>query len=198
MKPDFREHRIEFLRPHQLRDIIKKTPVAFLPLGTYEWHGEHLPIVLDSLTAHGVCLHSAAKSNGIVLPPLYYGTGGGHGSYPFTIMMETDAEISALIEFSFKRLEAFGFRLVVLFTGHFAPTQVDMVHRLADIWNARGGQLKALGVSINEIPGLALPPDHAAIFETTMLFELWPDTVDISRLPAPNRGSPRAWQRAGC
>lgn len=198
MKPDFREHRIEFLRPHQLRDIIKKTPVAYLPLGTYEWHGEHLPIGLDSLTAHGVCLHSAAKSNGVVLPPLYYGTGGGHGSYPFTIMMETDAEISALIEFSFKRLEAFGFRLVVLFTGHFAPTQVDMVHRLADIWNARGGQLKALGVSINEIPGLALPPDHAAIFETTMLFELWPDTVDISRLPAPNRGSPRAWQRAGC
>lgn len=188
MTLEFAAHRIELLRPHQLRDILANAPVAYVPLGTYEWHGEHLPIGLDSLTAQGLCLHAAAKTNGVVLPPLYYGTGGGHGHYPFTIMMETDAEISAIVEFSFRRLEAFGFRLAVLFTGHFAPTQVDMVHRLADEWNARGSSLRVLGVSINEIPGLALPPDHAAMFETTMLYELWPETVDISKLPPMTGG----------
>ncbi|AYG61232.1 creatinase [Rhizobium jaguaris] len=182
--PRHSAHRIELLRPHQLRDIIEVAPVAYLPLGTYEWHGEHLPIGLDSLTAHGVCLAAAAKTNGVVLPPLYYGTGGGHGHYPFTIMMASDAQISALVEHSFARLEAFGFRLVVLFTGHFAPTQVEMVHRLAEQWNSKRTALKVLGISINEIPCLALPPDHAALFETTLLYELWPETVDISRLPA--------------
>ena len=188
-EPDFAEQRMELLRPHQLRDKLNEAPVVYMPFGTYEWHGEHLPIGLDSLTAHGVCLHAAKQSGGVVMPPLYYGTGGGHSAYPFTIMMETDEEISRLVTKSLTRLEEFGYRLAVLFSGHFAPTQVEMVHQLAEEWNAKNSSLKVLGAAINEVPGLALPPDHAAIFETTLLYELWPETIDISKLPRMTDGS---------
>jgi len=93
--PATREARTELMLPWQLREAMAARPVVYIPLGTIEWHCEHLPVGLDALTAHGVCLGAAKADGGIVLPPLYYGTGGGHGAYPWTIMMDSEAEIAA-------------------------------------------------------------------------------------------------------
>ena len=175
--------------PHELRAIVANRPVVYVPLGTYEWHGEHLPVGLDALTAHGVCLRAAARDGGVVLPPLYYGTGGGHSAYPWTVMMQTDAEISALVSHTLGRLQEFGFRLAVLFSGHFAPTQLEMIGRLAADWNAAEGPMQILSIGVNQIEGLALAPDHAALFETTLLAELHPDRVAVDLLP-PMTGGP--------
>ncbi len=41
----FRTVRIEFLLPHEIRTAVSSMPVAYVPLGTYEWHCEHLPIL---------------------------------------------------------------------------------------------------------------------------------------------------------
>ncbi len=35
--------KIEFLRPEELRRRLDACPVAFVPLGTLEWHGHHNP-----------------------------------------------------------------------------------------------------------------------------------------------------------
>ncbi len=181
---DFRSVRFEFLLPHELLEIVAKSPIAYVPLGTYEWHCHHLPVGLDSLTAHGICLRAATTTGGVVLPALYYGTGGDHGNYPWTIMMDDSAEIRILIRKTFIRMQAFGFKLLVLFSGHFAEKQVEMIKLLATDWNSSGPPMRVAAFAVNEIEGLALPPDHAAIFETTLLGEMWPDRVDISRLPA--------------
>jgi creatinine amidohydrolase len=186
----FRAVRIEFLLPHEIRAAVSAVPVAYVPLGTYEWHCEHLPIGLDSLTAQGLCLRAASAGGGLVLPPLYYGTGGGHGAYPFTVMMETDAEIAGLLRKSLSRLSDFGFEVVVLFSGHFADPQIEMIKRLADNWNTSGSGMIVLAYAVNEIEGLPLAPDHAGLFETTLLGELWPDRVDLSRLPAAGGSEP--------
>lgn len=175
--------RIELLRPHQIRDALARRSVAYVPLGTLEWHGEHLPVGLDSLTAHGLCLRAAARDGGLVLPPLYYGTGGDHGAYPWTVMMESDEEISSLLARTIGRLAELGVSIVVLFSGHFAGPQVEMVKRLASNWNRAGTTPGVVGFAVNEIEALPLGPDHAAIFETTLLAGLHPEAVDISRLP---------------
>jgi creatinine amidohydrolase len=47
-----------------------------------------------------------------------------------------------------------------------------------------GHTSKALALSINDVKGAALGPDHAGMFETTLLGALWPERVDVSRLPA--------------
>lgn len=49
--------------------------VAFIPVGTLEWHGNHLPIETDYLVAQKVCEIIAKKISGYVLPPIYLGSG---------------------------------------------------------------------------------------------------------------------------
>ncbi len=177
------EVRAELMLPWQLRAAMAARPVVYVPLGTIEWHCEHLPVGLDALTAHGVCLGAATKDGGIVLPPLHYGTGGGHGGYPWTIMLKTDRELVAAITKTFARLQDFGCRLAVLFSGHFADTQLAMIDRLATEWNAAGHAMKVFATAVNRIEGLPIPPDHAGVFETTLLYALHPALVQLDRLP---------------
>jgi creatinine amidohydrolase len=135
------------------------------------------------LTGRRRCEVIGLTAGGIVYPPLYYGTGGGHGGYPWTITMETGAEMRALLDRSLTRLEAFGVRLAVLFTGHFPDEQIEVVEAAARDCNARGGPLSAMALSLNRVQGAAIGPDHAGIFETTLLHALLPDRVAIDRLP---------------
>jgi creatinine amidohydrolase len=182
MSGDFSSVQYELLLPWQLRDIVAKRPVAYVPLGTYEWHCEHLPVGLDALTAHGLCLRAATIDGGVVLPALHYGTGGGHGAYPWTIITAEPDEIEAQLIFTLERMQTFGFKLVVLFSGHFADTQLEMIDRIAENWNRRDAELNVLATAVNRIEGLEFAPDHAGIFETTLLAALRPDLVQLERL----------------
>lgn len=177
--------RLELLRPHEIRAALAARSLVYLPLGTIEWHCEHLPVGLDALTAHGICLRAAKRTGGLVHPVLHYGTGGGHAAYPWTVMLETGAEIAALLGKSLARLDDFGVRQAVLFSGHFADGQLEMIARLARDWNAGGHRMQVLALAVNQAEGTGMGPDHAGVFETTLLHALWPERVDISRLAAP-------------
>jgi creatinine amidohydrolase len=61
------------LLPRQLRARREAFPVAWLPLGTLEWHGRHLPLGQDGVVAEGICLEAATALGGVVFPPVYYG-----------------------------------------------------------------------------------------------------------------------------
>jgi len=167
--PGLAFRQLELLRPNEIRDRLAERSVVYLPLGTIEWHCEHLPVGLDALTAHGVSLRAAALDGGIVYPPLHYGTGGGHGGYPWTVMMPGAAEIEGLLRYTLERFETLGVRLAVLFTGHFADEQVALTKAISATWNGEGRTTKALALSINEVKGAALGADHAGMFETTLL-----------------------------
>jgi creatinine amidohydrolase len=181
---NFHAVRFELQLPWRLRDIVSKRPVAYVPLGTYEWHGEHLPVGLDALTAHGLCLRAADADGGFVMPPMYYGCGGGHSSYPWTVIPSAPNHIEELINFTLEKLEANGVKLAVLFSGHFAPAQLAMIDRIAEDWNSAARPLRVFATAVNRIEGLTLAPDHAGIFETTLLAALWPELAQLYRLPS--------------
>lgn len=180
MTGSFAHVQFELLLPYQLREAVARRPVAFVPLGTLEWHCEHLPVGLDALTAHGLCLRAADADGGVVLPPLHYGTGGGHGGYPWTMMMPGPDEIAAQLAFTLEKLKAFGFRCVVVFSGHFPPEQLAMIDGLAAQHTTDG--FTVIASAVNRIAGLSIAPDHAARFETTLLYALRPDLVQVERL----------------
>jgi creatinine amidohydrolase len=174
---------LERLRPHEIRQRLKERSLVYVPLGTIEWHAEHLPVGLDALTAHGVCLQSAAQTGGIVYPPLHFGIGGGHGNYPWTVMLGDEAILRSLLSSVLNAMQSFGVQQVVLFTGHFADEQIYLIYDVAGKWNALGQSLQVLACSMNQIEPSPIAPDHAGIFETTLLHALWPEGVDLSQLP---------------
>ena len=67
------------LTPQEFRDRLNARPVAYLPVGTLEWHGEHLPFGTDALIGHGLLSDIARKAGGIVLPMVFMGPDGPVG-----------------------------------------------------------------------------------------------------------------------
>ncbi len=57
---------IERLRPHQIAAALAERSLIYVPLGTIEWHCHHLPVGLDGLTAHGLCLIAAEQTGALV------------------------------------------------------------------------------------------------------------------------------------
>ncbi len=173
---------IERLRPHQIEAALSERSLIYLPLGTIEWHCHHLPVGLDGLTAHGLCLAAAERTGGLVWPVLYYGTGGGHAAFPWTVMMAERAEIEAMLDQTLRRLGQMGVQQVMVLSGHFADEQLQMIDNLTTRWNDAGAipEVSAYAVNRAEVPGL--PPDHAGLFETTLLDGLSAELIDLSRL----------------
>ena len=172
---------MELLTPEQIDAAWAEAPIAYVPLGTYEFHGKHLPVGFDALAAHFLCLRAAARTGGLVLPPLYYGTGGGHGEYPHTIMVE-GAQIRPLLDRTVERLSDFGVRIVVLLSGHFPQEQVDLVTGAAR--DLSTGTRKVIGLVTGMVKDPPIRPDHAALFETSLMHALAPSLVHLERLPS--------------
>jgi creatinine amidohydrolase len=181
---DYRNVQAELLRPGQIRSALANKSVVYVPIGALEYHQEHLPIGLDALNAHGLTCLTASKFGGIVLPPIYYGTGGSHKDYPWTIMLDGESEIRAQLEKSLSRLQEFGVQVAVIFSGHFAPEQLQMIDSIANDWQMARNRMKVLSLAINMQLTDAPSPDHAGLFETTVLSHFEPDTVAIEQLPS--------------
>jgi len=181
---EFRDVQMELMRPGQVRDALAAKSVVFIPIGALEFHQEHLPLGLDALNAHGLTCLTASRFGGIVVPPLYYGTGGSHKNYPWTIMMDGESQIRAQLEKTLSRLEEFGVELAVLFTGHFAPEQLEMISSISAKWSQGSNQMKVIDLGINMPLDSAPSPDHAGVFETTVLSRFEPETIDLSKLPS--------------
>jgi creatinine amidohydrolase len=154
---------IERLRPHQITEALREASLIHMPLVTIEWHCHHLPVGLDALAAHGLCLRAAERTGGLVWPALCYGTGGDHGDFPWAAMMPDAAAIEALLVVTLHRLREMGVRRVVLFSGHFADSQPDVIDRIAAQWNLRHDQPGVLALSVNRAAVPGLPPDHAGL-----------------------------------
>ena len=67
------EVRYQYLRPRQIVERRNACPVAYLPIGTLEWHGFHNPLGADTLQAEGFAIACAQRGGGLAFPPLYYG-----------------------------------------------------------------------------------------------------------------------------
>ncbi len=177
--------RMEEMLPDELEAVLEKAPIAYVPLGTYEHHGWHLPVCFDGIKAHALCEKAAARTGGAVLPTFFYGTGGGHIGYKWTLILP-EQTIAPLIESTLDHLAKQGFKVVVLLTGHYPKEQVDMVHRLASEAQTRHPDVKFIGLTEPEITTPQAPDraagDHAAKYETSIALALNPGWVRVDLL----------------
>ena len=72
------EVRLEYLRPDQIEAARQQQAAIYVPFGAIEWHGYHNVVGLDGLKAHEQLVGLAVQAGGVVYPPVYFGSGGGH------------------------------------------------------------------------------------------------------------------------
>ncbi len=180
---DLNHYRLELSNPPRIQSALSYRSIIYIPLGAIEWHGLHLPIGLDGLTSHGLCLRAAHETGGLVMPPLYYGMTGSIGHHPWTILLEKEETLIAMLKDTLHRLEAFGIQMAVIFTGHFGKRQLAALKEFKEMWIEEKHSMKLLVLSVNECPLAKMKGDHGAIFETSLLSVLHPELVQLNNLP---------------
>jgi creatinine amidohydrolase len=184
--------RYEELRPERLADIVRCAPVAFWPLGLLEHHGWHLPVGLDGLKAERICRRVAERTGGVILPAMWWGTGGGHGAFPWSLYQPADAP-AMILKATLDKLADFGFRVIVLLAGHY-PWR-DILDRVVPPFESGHPGILVLRGNETDIaaPEVKLAGDHAAVEETSFGLALFPELVDMGAL-RPGRSREAGWR----
>lgn len=191
----------EELMPDEFVLKVNECPIAYLPLGTLEWHSFHMPLGADGLQSKGIFERVAAEIGGIVLPMLflgpdivlkqegtaYYGMEklSFEDGYPQLLEGSAyyieDERFVDLLDAIMHNLSRAGFKAVIghghgpstdLFTKCKVQFKVKYGLRLYNLW-----ELGYQGV--NGIIG-----DHAAMNETSLVMALRPELVDMNKLPS--------------
>jgi creatinine amidohydrolase len=172
--------RYEELRPDQLTEMVQNTPAVFWPLGLIEHHGWHLPLGLDGIKAERTCIRIAERTGGLLLPTMWWGAGGGHGDFMWTLYQDEQAA-ETILAHTVEKLIAFGFRAVILLAGHY-PWRTLLDRHLPAFQKQHPRILFLWGTEMDMIQGLNLPGDHAAREETSYGLALLPEFVDLDAL----------------
>lgn len=182
------EVRAEFLTYLEIEERIKKSPVVYIPLGAFEFHGPHLPTGLDGLNAHAVCVGAAKQTGGVVLPTIYQGTGGEHSDYPWTIMMPTGQSLHDNLVVTLTRLSQLGVAKTVILSGHFADEQRALLRELVKEWESdKSHSMQVVARSVADCDSSPVAPDHAGVFESLLLAATHPKLVNLGKLPNPSK-----------
>ncbi len=171
--------RYEELFPDEIEEIVHERPIAYLPLGTLEWHSYHLPLGFDAIKAHELCIRVAERVGGVVMPPTYWAIGGM--PHPWTMRFDQPL-IERLFYSIYEQLAHVGFRVVVALTGHYSTLQYYTVKKAARDLMLRSNLTIAPLPEYEVVYGEGYRGDHAAKWETSILWELRPELVDMSRL----------------
>jgi creatinine amidohydrolase len=180
------ERRYERLSAAEVATLAAEAPIAWVPIGTLEHHGPHLPTGVDAFTSHGLLLEAAARAGGVVLPPTYVASGCLEMEYTLSF---SRVLVEAQVRETLALLAGRGFRTIVVLTGH-GP--LDLVHLLKRVCAEMGGaDLRAYGLCYLELNAAALDGpvdgeprviDHAALVETSWMLALHPELVHLDRL----------------
>jgi len=193
----------EELTPKEFRERIAEAPIAYLPLGTIEWHGEHLPLGADGLQSKYFLEVLAKEVGGIVLPMYFLGpdlaqTIDGKQLYGMDFYSAkehgnpeqqldgsaywiSDSLFSAVVEATLVQLKRAGFKIVV-YHGHGPST--NLVKTRTAGWQKKF-DLKMFNCweeGSGNVYGIMT--DHAAMNETSLLMAMYPELVQMENLPS--------------
>ncbi len=196
--------RFEMLRPDEIVAERKRFPVVYQPIGPLEWHGPHLPYGMDALHAETEARRVAEIVGGVVMPTLYWGTererdantlrdlgfeghewivGMDHPRHSMKSLYTQEDVFGIVVRARLDLLVRQQYRLIVIVNGHGAANHLITLDRLAKEFSA-DSSARVLCIT-------AFMPDadgtyhigHAEALETSIMLAMYPETVDLSKLP---------------
>lgn len=198
------EVRWERMFPDQLEAAFAACPVVYFAYGLCEPHGPQNAVGLDALKAHAICCRAAQEHGGIVAPPDYWHIHeiGLYASWAAENVGEARPWLSAVppwvhfknICYHLRAVDALGFHAAILVTGHYGPNWEDLKTLLEILQPHFAMRLYGLPDFEANQPGFdgggKGSGDHAGKVETSLLWALEPECVDVSRLPAVGEAGP--------
>lgn len=183
----------------EVAEALERDPVVFLPTGTVEQHGPHLPLGVDYLLPQAISADAARELGGLVAPPVTYGykslpRSGGGPFFPGSTGLD-GATLSATIRDILREFARHGIRRVVVLDGHFEnrwflndgieqfmrePAGEALSIMCLQHWDMLS-QETLDQVFPEEYPGIEL--EHAAVLETSLMMHFYPDLVRTDRIP---------------
>jgi creatinine amidohydrolase len=184
-----REVRYEYMYGRAAAEAIHMSGIGYLPVGCLERHGDHLPMGLDVMKAHGIWRAAAQALGGVVFPPHYYS--GIHAMTEEQLKkytglwgnVYTDATAPQHLIDVIRQLEMAGIKKLVLYTGHYPEVQDNMIHDVASVFNAKAGGICVLTPFEWDILGRK---DHAGLVETSLLLFLERNLVNMAAIGPEN------------
>jgi creatinine amidohydrolase len=197
----------EELTPKEFSTRLTNCPVAYLPLGTLEWHGDHLPIGSDGIQSEEFFKRLAHKVGGIVLPMIFLGPdfydstynspSNGQKFYGMdyaktlpsgkrdpqqlagSAYWVPDSTFCSILEAIMYQLSRAGFKIVI---AHGHTPSLWKINGHAERWMKKYN-LKVMTCSGNDTGNLCFMCDHAAANETSIMMSVRPDLVHMENLP---------------
>ncbi len=168
-----------------LKDFTKyaEKGLVYVPVGTIEWHGSHMPIETDFLVAQKICELLSKKTKGYNLPPIYLATdevkrinGKEFRGMNGRLKKKLLGNIYYLKpQLFYKVLEALvgnlidqGFKKIVIVTGHGGSKQVEILEKLE--------KNKKRVIFINPYKNIITTAGgHANVEELSLFWALYPE-----------------------
>ena len=202
------ETRYEWLRPGQLAARRNECPLIIVPVAPLEYHGPHMPLGTDAISASQVA-HACCRKlrKGVVLPTMFMGTerergpaiveslGFPPGKYVVGMDFPTrlwnshylPEEVFAIrLAAELRILIGQGYRYIFVANGHGATNQIETINRLCiELSNTTpaklGWRLTFAQRTLDDNTA-----GHANLVETAWLMYYNRDAVDLGTLPPRN------------
>ncbi len=195
--------RLDEMTLFEVRELLKKTNVVLLPLGTTEQHGAHLPLKTDALHATYICENAAKKAmeesdvSVIVAPTIPYTDVAEFKMFPGSVGVKGDTLIRVIYDI----LETFldqGFNNIIVLNSHLpnncamesAVRLVANEYPEANLWAVSS----VYGLGFDAFPGLVeAGPEglgHALETETAGVLYMEPQSVYLDRAVLGTRKFP--------
>jgi len=176
-------HKWDEMSASDLKAALERKSLVYVPIGTLEFHGVHLPLATDAIHAYEFCLAAAARSGGVVLPVSHWSP-HGHEKWPGSMLIREET-FRALMTDVFTRLAEQEIRWVVACTGHYPEKQEAALRAIA------GGVMEKFPKTRIVVLGPWCHPadpsaDHGGKKETALMLALRPRQVHMKRLQGPD------------
>ncbi len=172
----------------EAKECIAKAPFVFVPVGSTEQHGYHMPLGTDNYTAVDECLRCAELVDGLVMPCINYGQIWSHNDFPGDFWLTPNTLKQVLKEIAIC-LKAHNAQNIVFISGHGGNvgTIKEAARELYDEQDIHNVYYFCLYKQIEYTKDLIDSPIfstsfmHAEEIETSMMMHIRPDLVHLDR-----------------
>lgn len=173
-------YKYEELSALQFAQALQEISLVYVPVGSLEFHGPHLPLGMDTIHAYEFCMQVARNTGGIVLPPSYWGA-VGHDAWKGSLLISEET-FRALMHDVFRLLAEQGVKLIIATTGHHPSHQGKTIAEIAQESMSKNPSTRILALDPYGTNPNDVKADHAGKKETSLMLAIRPELVHMNEL----------------